>query len=213
MLTTANGPATGGRTYRIVAVEGLDGAGKSSLVHGMRERSPDPARVGIGRVGRAVTGAFRELIERDDDTVLYQDVLPPAFRMQAYLFDAATQFTYLHEQYSAYDVVLFDRWMHTAEVYCAPVDEHVELFAQLRRHIPVPDAVVYLRVDPELACERLRQRGDRWCKIYSQTQLRDKMTRLHDGYEALFADSPDVWVVDGAQPRDRVLAAAMAVLT
>ena len=66
-------------------------------------------------MGRAATLAFRNLVERDDDTVLYQDVRPSAFRMQAYLFEAAAQFAFLHEKYASFEVVLFDRWMQTAD--------------------------------------------------------------------------------------------------
>jgi thymidylate kinase len=200
------------RTYSIVAVEGMDGAGKSTLIRSLHDALAERCRVLLSRPSRQMALVFRELVERTgDDSVLYQHVLPAAFRQAAYIFEASVQFQYLHETYSAHDVVLFDRWQQTWEVYCEPVDEYVEQFRALRDRIPSPDLLFYLRVEPELAYDRLVARADRWCRTYSPAELRAKLAGLYARYEEHMRDA-DVIVLDAAAPPDEVLKNALHVV-
>jgi thymidylate kinase len=197
-----------GRQYRIVALEGLDGAGKSTLLRGLETELSREARVMVGKPSRMSVRAFRELAARRGKP-LYQHVIPDPFRTQAYLLEAAVQFQYLDPVYSAHDVVLFDRWYQTWDVYCEPPDEFETWFARLRRALPRPDVTVYVRVDPQLSLERLHARDDPWVALYGAAELRAKMTRLSERYEQVFAQAPPTLTVDGARPAAEVLAAVL----
>lgn len=196
------------RTYSIVAVEGMDGAGKSTLIRSLNDVLSQRCKVMLSRRSRQSVLIFRQLIERaGDDSVLYQDVLPDPFRQAAYIFEASVQFRYLHETYQQHDIVLFDRWQPTTDVYCAPVDEYAEQFRALSELIPPADVLFYVRVDPAIAYQRLIDRNDRWCRTYTPPQLRAKIERLHERYEQVMRDA-DVTVLDGTEPPERLVAQA-----
>jgi dTMP kinase len=201
-----------GRDYQIIAVEGMDGAGKTTLIKGLQQKlsqgrlNPVP----VIKPNRATVRAFRALTETPgDDTVLYQNVIPAGFRLQAYIVEAMMQFSYQADRFTEAGVVLFDRWFETWDAYCEPVDEYPALYAQLRAQLPRPDVHFHLRVPPALAHQRLIDREDRWCRTYSPPALRAKLEQLHLRYDLAFAGRPEIIVLDSTQPAGEVLAQAI----
>lgn len=198
--------------YSIIAVEGMDGAGKSTLVRGLNDALSQRQKVLLSRPARQMSLLFRSLVERaGDDSVLYQHVLPAPFRHATYLFEASVQFRYQHDTYAQHDVVLFDRWQQTWEIYCAPIDEFEAQFQMLRDRLPRPDLLFYVRVDPAVAYQRLVARSDRWCRTYSPADLLTKLQNLNDAYERQMA-AADVAVLDGNSTADEVLKSALEVI-
>ncbi|MEU1122539.1 AAA family ATPase [Streptomyces sp. NPDC005899] len=199
-------------TYRIVALEGVDGSGKSTLLESLGTSLSERASVVRARPARALSNAFRRIAEDGRPEKLYQDALPAPFRHSAYLLESAVQFRYEQQRFEQADFVLFDRWRHTWAVYCEDVVEHRDWFARIEALLPRADVLFWLRVDPELAYERLVARQDRWVDAYSPAGLRAKITGLCERYEEVMRDSGAV-VLDGARPPAEVHAEAVAVLT
>lgn len=198
-------------TYRIVALEGVDGSGKSTLLESLHTSLSAHAKVVHARPARALSNAFRRIAEDGRPENLYQDALPAPFRHSAYLLESAVQFRYEQDRFEQADFVLFDRWRHTWAVYCEDVVEHRDWFARIETLLPRPDVLFWLRVDPEVAYERLVARQDRWVEAYSPAGLRAKITRLCERYEEVMRNSGAV-VLDGTKPAAAVRAEAMAVL-
>ncbi|WP_406451875.1 AAA family ATPase [Streptomyces sp. NBC_00876] len=198
------------RKYSLVAVEGVDGSGKSTLVENLRKSLRGSARVEVARPARAMTAAFQEMAETGRaESVLYQDRIPADFRHGTYLLETVVQFRYCRERFERADVVLFDRWFQTWDVYCEEIVEHRDWMERLAASAPRPDLLLWVRVDPELACRRLVERQDRWARIYSPAALLDKITRLTGRYETVMKETgADLVVLDGAQPPQQVLAEA-----
>ncbi|MFJ9772634.1 hypothetical protein ACIRVF_15545 [Kitasatospora sp. NPDC101157] len=198
-------------TYRIVAVEGVDGSGKSTLLNGLEKALSADRKVIRSRPSRAMVHAFRRIVETGRPGVLYQDVLPDDFRHTAYVLEAAVQFRYEQPRYEAADLVLFDRWRQTWEVYCAEIVEHRSWLDRITAGLPEPDTLFWVRVDPELAYRRLVARHDRWVDVYSPDRLRAKVERLCARYEEAMRDRGAV-ELDGAASADEVLARALEAL-
>ncbi|NED91189.1 deoxynucleoside kinase [Streptomyces sp. SID11233] len=198
------------RNYRLIAVEGVDGSGKSTLVENLRKSLSAEARVEVARPARAMTAAFQELAESGRaESVLYQDRIPPDFRHGTYVLETAVQFHYCREQFEKADIVLFDRWFQTWDVYCEEIVEHRDWMLRLTASAPRPDLLLWVRVDPGLACRRLVERRDRWARIYSPAALLDKITALTERYETVMREAgTDTVVLDGAQSPQQVLAEA-----
>ncbi|WP_406095256.1 deoxynucleoside kinase [Streptomyces sp. NBC_01013] len=198
------------RSYRLIAVEGVDGSGKSTLVENLRKNLSVDARVEVARPARAMTAAFQELAESGRaESVLYQDRIPPDFRHGTYVLETAVQFHYCRERFEKADVVLFDRWFQTWDVYCEEIAEYRDWMLRLTATAPRPDLLLWVRVDPELACRRLVERQDRWARIYSPAALLDKITALTERYERVMKEAgTDTVVLDGTRSPQQVLAEA-----
>ncbi|MCX4721182.1 AAA family ATPase [Streptomyces virginiae] len=203
------------RGYRLIAVEGVDGSGKSTLVENLREHLSRNFRTEVARPARAMTAAFRELAEKGrPESVLYQDRIPPDFRHSAYLLETAVHFRYRREQFEHADFVLFDRWLQTWQAYCDEVVEHRDWMSRIAATTPEPDVLLWVRIDPETACRRLVERQDRWARIYSPAQLHDKIARLCDRYEKAMLDTrPGAVVLDGTRSPGELLAGALDRVT
>lgn len=197
------------RHYALVAVEGLDGSGKTTLVRGLAAALAASRSVHIARPARHSIQIFRELTG-DDGTgpLLYQEHTPPDFRHAAYILETAVQFRYLNDCYSAHDLVIFDRWRQTWAVYCGEPTEYAGWLERLGSMIPVPDVLFYVRADPRTAAARLTARGDRWARVYPPPVLAAKLTALHERYEAELADGGAV-VLDGLGSPEDVLRDAL----
>ncbi|MFJ9772630.1 dTMP kinase [Kitasatospora sp. NPDC101157] len=193
---------TADRRHRLVAVEGIDGSGKSTLISTLVERLGPGARA--ERLSPRMAGVFRELVDEPSGGLeRYQDVVPGDLRHGAYLVDAIAQFHYLAEEYDANDWLLFDRWLTTYRVYCSGRSVHDEWYARLEAALPRPDLLIHVRTPPPVAFERIRRRGDWTVDHWSEDRLMADLERLDAAYTRALADVPHV-AVDGSLPAEEV---------
>jgi thymidylate kinase len=197
--------------YRIIALEGIDGGGKTTLLNGLEKSLSENLTVLTARPSRATVNAFKAVAETEFPGRLYHDVVPAGFRHTAYVLEGAVQFGYERARYEAADVVLFDRWRQTWDVYCEEIREHKDWLELVAATLPRPDVLLWLRVDPEVAYERLVARGDRWAEVYAPERMRAKIRGLCARYEEVMRDSGAV-VLDGTGPVAEVLAEALRAL-
>jgi dTMP kinase len=190
---------------RLITVEGIDGAGKTTLVEGVVRAHPE-LTVLREPGGVAVSERVRELVK---DPALEVDP-----RAEALLY-AAARAQLVHERLlpllrSGADVLL-DRFVDSSLVYQgAGRGLGVEAIAELNRFATaglVPDLTLYVRVEPEVGAarragdDRLEQAGEAF------------FAAVVDGYDALAAAEPErIVVLDGARPPADVLAAALTAM-
>ena len=123
------------RTFMLIAVEGLDGSGKSTLVRSLADALAERRSVLMARPARQSIQILRDLTGDDGNgPTLYQEHSPPDFRHAAYILETAVQFRYLADHYSAHDIVIFDRWTQTWCVYCSSHGVPSVATAVVRRH-------------------------------------------------------------------------------
>lgn len=192
---------------RLIAIEGIDGAGKTTLAAGLARVRPE--LVILREPGGAVLSErVRELVS---DPALEVDP-----RAEALLF-AAARAQLVAEKVtpllaSGADVVL-DRYVDSSLAYQGAgrglgVDAVAAVNAFATGGL-VPDLTLYLRVEPEVGAERLgareRDRLEQAGRAFFATVVK--------AYDTLAANSSDRYVVlDGTQPPDEVLAAALDAL-
>ncbi|MDX6686240.1 MAG: dTMP kinase [Baekduia sp.] len=190
---------------RLITVEGIDGAGKTTLVEGIVRAHPE-LTVLREPGGVAVSERVRELVK---DPALEVDP-----RAEALLY-AAARAQLVHERLlpllrSGADVLL-DRFVDSSLVYQgAGRGLGVEAIAELNRFATaglVPDLTLYVRVDPEVGAAR-RSGGDRLEQAGEAF-----FAAVVAGYDALAAAEPErIVVLDGAEPPADVLAAALMAM-
>ncbi|CAI7975167.1 MULTISPECIES: thymidylate kinase [unclassified Parafrankia] len=192
----------------LVAVEGVDGAGKTTLIRGLETvlrplRGTRPARVCVE--------IFRAIAE-PDDTVLHQAVIPGPVRRLAHLIELSAQLRYRTGPDGRPDL-LFDRWIQSSEVHCGPYGEqHRPWLEHMEDLLPRPDPLLWLRVPPSLAYERMVARGDRRTRAFTPAALRAHLVEQADGYEKIMAQADNVVELDGTQSRERLLDQAASAI-
>lgn len=193
------------RSGRLIAVEGIDGAGKTTLAEGIAAALPD---VTVLREpgGAVLSERIRELVK---DPAL--DVDP---RAEALLY-AAARAQLISEKLlpllaTGRDVIL-DRYVDSSLAYQgAGRGLGIADIAELNRFATnglTADLTLYLRVDPAVGAarrkgeDRLEQAGEPF------------FSAVVAAYDALAAQEPGRYVIlDGTDPPGVVLAAALTVL-
>jgi dTMP kinase len=193
------------RSGRLIAVEGIDGAGKTTLAEGIAAALPD---VVVLREpgGAAVSERIRALVK---DPALEVDP-----RAEALLY-AAARAQLVSEKLlpllAAGRTVILDRFVDSSLAYQgAGRGLGIEAIAELNRFATGglrADLTLYLRVDPAVGAarrggdDRLEQAGDAF------------FATVVAAYDALAEQERDRYVVlDGTEPPNVVLATALTVL-
>ncbi|WP_280277128.1 dTMP kinase [Nocardia wallacei] len=154
----------------LVAVEGLDGAGKRTLIEavagGLRERGVRVGTLAFPRYGRSVHAdlAAEALRGRHGDVAASVNAMALLFAL-----DRADARDELSKLLADNDIVLLDRYVASNAAYNAARTgqsadgEIASWVAELefgRFELPVPDVQVLLDVPIEVAAERARRRGE-----------------------------------------------------
>jgi dTMP kinase len=193
------------RRGRLITIEGIDGAGKTTLADGILRAHPHLTLLREPG-GVVVSERIRELVK---DPGLHVDP-----RAEALLY-AAARAQLVHERLlpllDAGADVLLDRFVDSSLAYQgAGRGLGVAEIAALNRFATAgvaPDLTLYVRVDPRTGAarrdgaDRLEQAGERF------------FAAVVDAYDAIAADDPGrVVTVDGGRPPQEVLAAALRAL-
>ncbi|AHH21084.1 thymidylate kinase [Nocardia nova SH22a] len=168
--TARFGPCNLHAMAALIAVEGLDGAGKRTLIDAvvatLRDRGVRVGTLAFPRYGRSVHAdlAAEALRGRHGDVAGSVNAMALLFAL-----DRADARDELSKLLADNDIVLLDRYVASNAAYSAArMDEDadgemVSWVAELefaRFRLPVPDAQVLLDVPAELAAERARRRGE-----------------------------------------------------
>lgn len=155
---------------QLIAVEGLDGAGKNTLVTGLIDRwSAVGLRVAtftFPRYGRSATADIAAEALHGSHGDLRDSVYAMAL---LFALDRAGAVEDIHAATEAYDIVILDRYVASNAAYNAARleqgagGEMVRWVVDLefgRFDMPVPDRHVLLGVSPEVAMQRAASRAD-----------------------------------------------------
>lgn len=183
----------------LIALEGIDGCGKTTLTKALAQllTEKEVSVVTTREPGQTALGAkIRTIIQERSIAICSQ---------AEYLLFAANRAQHFTEfvlpQLAAGNVVLCDRLFDSSLVYqgyARGLD--VEMLTTVNRWVTFgrsqPDLVIYVRVEPQVAAERIKKRG---APITAYERESDVfINKLFQGYETLVAPRPNVLVVDGS---------------
>ena len=187
----------------LIALEGIDGAGKSTVLRALAQR--------LSRRGWRV-GTWREpsdpALGREAQRIAARDPLRAALK---FTLDRALARPQLQKLLGATDVVLTDRSMYSTLAYqgsALPRAARSELARLQRSATVVPDRVVWLAVPISLALTRVHRRGARRAPLERARTLR----RVDRGYRAL-ARAGGWWRLDGRRTSAQLAVEAEAKVT
>jgi dTMP kinase len=200
-------------TGTLITIEGLDGAGKSTLASALRER--------LGQGGRRVA-LLREpggvgAAERVRDLVK-DPALRVGARAEALLY-AAARAQLVEERVGPLltegTVVLLDRFVDSSLAYQGVARrlgiEEVEAINRFATGGLTPDRTLLLRIAPQTGRSRQGERGEKPDRLEREDER--FFAAIAAAYEQLARNEPDrIRTIDAEQPFEAVLADAVAAL-
>jgi dTMP kinase len=207
----------------LIAIEGLDGAGKRTLCNGLRAafevRGMSVASLSFPRYGHSVPADLAAEALHGAHGDLASSVYAMAVLFALDRAGAREEIGHLH---AAYDVVILDRYVASNAAYSAArlhqdadgaAVEWVRALEYDRLHLPAPDWQVLLDVPTELAAERAEQRArieaDRTRDAYERDDDLQRCTgEVYAGLAA--ADWCGRWVIAGPDVDAAALATVLA---
>jgi dTMP kinase len=198
---------------RLITVEGVDGAGKTTVAAALAEALRGDGRdVALLREPGGV-----ELAERIR-ALVKDPALRVGARAEALLY-AAARAQLCEEQLepllAAGRWVLLDRFVDSSLAYQGAgrglgIDE-IRLLNAFGTGGRMPDRTLLLRIEPEAALARAAGRGEAADRLEGEGLV--FFRAIADAYDALAAAEPERWaVIDAAQPPDAVLRDCLAAL-
>lgn len=184
----------------LIAVEGVDGAGKRTLCNGLRQAFEinhlSVASLSFPRYSHSVAADLAAEALRGEHGDLASSVYAMAV---LFALDRAASRDEIGHLRTAYDVLLLDRYVASNAAYSAArlrqnasgeVVEWVRHLEYGRLHMPAPDWQVLLDVPAELAADRARHReGEDASRSRDAYERDDELQRrTGDVYSGLAAD-------------------------
>jgi dTMP kinase len=207
----------------LIAIEGVDGAGKRTLTNGLRTafetEHKSVATLAFPRYGHSVEADLAAEALHGEHGDFSQSVYAMAVLFALDRAGARDEIGHLN---SAYDVVILDRYVASNAAYSAarlhqpadaPVVAWVRTLEYERLHLPKPDWQVLLDVPTELAAERAERRANEEADRAKDSYERDDGLQRRTGevYSGLAAAQwCGRWLVAGPDVNAAALAADLA---
>lgn len=189
----------------LVAFEGIDGSGKSTLIHEVA------ARLKKSKLKPIVT-------QEPTDTWIGKKVrsgirnhMDPLVQAGLFLADRAVHLTSLAFELRRGELILTDRYVDSTTAYqAAALKDRVPLALDLLRGFqrglfPRPDLVVLLDLAPKTALKRIKGR-----KVKEPYEAEKFLTRVRSNYQRLAREDKERWLVLDAERPVKQLAETVA---
>lgn len=188
----------------LVAIEGIDGSGKTTVARRLTQRLND-----LGYCAEYTyepyASYFSEALRRYIDT--YGEA-EPEIEVLAMALDRLFHVHKVVKPLLARGcIVVSDRYVYSSYVYQGARGIDVEWIELVNRYAIEPDVAIYLRVPLEIALERIRGRESRW-RYFENL---DRLKKVQELYETLVAKGKLI-AVDATQDIEKVVGECLSIV-
>ena len=198
---------------RLIAIEGGDGSGKTSIRKLLFKELSE-----LGRVPISISGSC--WLDLDStETITKAKYFKQAFSqseiMNAYIMERLTQEEVLFTPNLKYRDVLTDRYVISDVVYNKlhfGIDYETSITAFKEKRFFEPDLIIFMDTPPEVAVQRLIDRGN---TIHHWESL-EKQKKVYEGYKSIIQENElgfrcPLHVVDNTRPLTEVEQEVLAI--
>lgn len=188
----------------LIAIEGIDGSGKSSLAQELYRvlnqqyqtlLTKEPGSTTLGKEIRTIVQEQNMSICAKTEYLLF--AADRAQHMQEIIAPALT----------AQKIVLSDRMGDSSIVYqgyARGLDiEMIKTINNWALNGRLPDVTIFVHIDPAIARKRCIERNLELTAFEKEHE--QFMHKVHNGFEQLYKNRPDVILINGNQPKDLVM--------
>lgn len=165
----------------IVAIEGIDGSGKDTLIKYIVNNLDYRIKPYVytsctdSLLGRHIR---RKLKEENTDDLL----LSTAFICET--ITASDCIRRMLRNNTEDNLILLNRWVYSTLAYGCDDDDEVDYFVNMKNHILIPDMVIYLDLPINIAIERICKRTH---KDFEKYENSDVLSKVKDKYDKVFS--------------------------
>lgn len=136
-----------------IAVVGIDGSGKSTLVNALKIKleSSNSRKVKIVRTKKANSGLYSDICEK------YSIMPSEDVKAAAFYLDLLAEYNNISEIEA--DYCIWDRYFYCLEAYFRAENINIMGWVSLIRNLPEPEYIVFCDLDPSDAIKRIKYRG------------------------------------------------------
>lgn len=187
-------------------VDGTDGSGKSTLVKELqkyfKKRNKKTIHTHFPRYNTEIGKVIRKVLTKEID-------MNPAALQMLYSADRVNWSTYQFSQYSKeYDVIIADRYTTSGLVYGQHDGLALEEILHNELRIKKPDIHFILYVDPEIAMERINNRGEQITKYENINTLKVAIKK----YKSLRDILPNVYLINSNSSINNMVNQAIKII-
>ncbi|MBR0838846.1 hypothetical protein JQ607_01420 [Bradyrhizobium liaoningense] len=186
---------------RIFAVEGVDGSGKTSICTALSARQS--GAVHCCRLSEASLASFKSgnpSNDPGDASSFIRATFEDEFRHQTYIVDGLIQLACMAGRVAPRQTLFFDRWFPAFAIYQNEICSDRELFDFLLAQFPAPEALFYVDIDPSVATDRLRDRGDWMITSLGEKEATEKLAWMQSIHRLKMESIGRVYHLDGRKP-------------
>lgn len=185
---------------RLIAFEGIDGAGKSTQLARLRDRLTAAGRRCVA-TREPTDGPWGQAIRRSAQS----GRMSPADELAAFVADRRQHVDeVIAPALAAGDVVLIDRYYYSTAAYQGARGIDVAEVLEANAFAPVPDLLLMFDLPAEIGLERVRERGA-GADLFERE---DELRRARDIFLTL--EAPETLVLDATLDADRLATAIWA---
>ncbi len=174
----------------LIVFEGIDGCGKTSTIEEVYKQLTEKGHkvVMLANIveGSTTGSAIRTMLTKKDDTI--DDIRIINLYLSELRYAIHTNINGILGYLESGFIVLCSRWFYSTYAYINPSKKVNDIIYNSTCDLPIPDLSIYLKVDVNVAIERIRNRNT--SNTFDYFEKRDKLEAIKNRYTALFSNSP-----------------------
>lgn len=191
-------PETRGEQKLLIAFEGIDGSGKTTLIREVIKRLQSKPRKYKCQTYRGLAyleDVIKEVYGNWPSHPLMPEIMGCLFTADRMLIQ-----TQLQEWSKSYDIIIADRYILSTLAYQGAMGGNIEYLRRLQSMVLKPSLTFFLDVDPETALERRKIRGEE-DGVFEQEDFQRK---VYEQYKLLCAHEVNLYQVENENLKKQV---------